>query len=80
MRYITISTAQTTTEALPRDVPLVIDLGLAVSLGVQNLPSNTRRQLWMGLNELAGSFCGGVQVSLGSHSTPGRPQSLDDGE
>lgn len=61
MLYI-VSTAQATADALPRELPLIIDCGLGVSVGIQSLPSNIRRNLWRGFNEVAGSFCGGVQV------------------
>ncbi|KAF8856417.1 hypothetical protein BDZ45DRAFT_476240 [Acephala macrosclerotiorum] len=73
MRYI-VSTTQSTADGLPRDLPLIIDCGLGVSIGVQVLPLKIRRDLWRGLNKLAGSFCGGVQVRFqtGSRRRAGR--------
>ncbi|CZR52599.1 uncharacterized protein PAC_02476 [Phialocephala subalpina] len=80
MRYIA-STTQATADALPRDLPLIINCGLGVSLGIQKLPTTIRRDLWRGLNEVAGSFCGGVQVRFqGGSSAAGRPRISSDGE
>lgn len=73
MLYIIATTTQPTADTLPQWIPLIVDCGLGVSIGIQNIPSNAREQLWKQLNELVGSFCGGVQVRFrGGYSEPGR--------
>jgi len=79
--YVIVSTTQPTADTLPQWIPLIIDCGLGMSIGIQNIPSNAREQLWTQLNELVGSFCGGVQVRLqAGHSTPHQLLAPNDAE
>ncbi|KAH9217948.1 hypothetical protein DL95DRAFT_458836 [Leptodontidium sp. 2 PMI_412] len=66
--YIILSTVEPPPDHLPQWIPGIIDIGLGVSIGIQEFPSDTRRRAFQHLTDLLGSIYGCICPNARSRS------------
>src|SRR6266536_3106117 len=64
--YILTSILQIKSENLPQWLPIAINCGLGASVGLQNIPSNSRKRFGEYLSSILSSIFGGTQVNIRS--------------
>jgi hypothetical protein len=62
--YILTSILQIKSENLPQWLPTAINCGLGASVGLQNIPSNSRKRLGEYVSSILSSIFGGTQVNI----------------
>ncbi|KAH7357196.1 hypothetical protein BKA65DRAFT_496371 [Rhexocercosporidium sp. MPI-PUGE-AT-0058] len=56
--YIIVSTVKPPPEQLPQFIPGIVDIGLGISIGIQELPPDTRRRAVKQVTDLLGNIFG----------------------
>lgn len=66
--FIIVSTVEPPPEQVPQWIPVIIDLGLGISIGLQELPPDTRKRVFGYVTDLLGSIYGCICPNSRSRS------------